>query len=175
MTPRENALATALGKCRLPPASFAKRFGLDIAAQARADNGVGRITDRQSARLDIQCYIFRRQMPPELVPAVPPPGYSTPKMRAAQQKALQAEERVTKRIDESDAEERAEIGCRKSEEAVSPLPTETLEVRSVAPPASSPGAISSDSVHIAQDDRLADADGAAEPDDLFGHVPYERA
>lgn len=96
MTTLEHARALALGGCTFAPASFSKRFARDLSAQAR---GAGMITEKQAARLAVQCFIFRRQMPaaaarlrargelpaipPDFVPAQPPPGYATPKQRRA--------------------------------------------------------------------------------------------
>lgn len=94
MTPLEKARALALGWCSFPPATFSKRFARTMAAQAR---GEALITEAQAVRLEVQCYIYRRQVPamarelvvsgqlqeipPGIVPDTPPPGYATPKQR----------------------------------------------------------------------------------------------
>lgn len=56
-----------------------KRFAADISWQARER---GEITEKQAARLEIQAWIFRRQIPKELLPDNAPEGYLTPKQRA---------------------------------------------------------------------------------------------
>lgn len=83
MTPEEEARAVGLKGCRLPPASFAKRFAGDLHRQATTSR---KITEKQAGQLAIQAYRFRRQMPAGTVPEVPPPGYSTPKQRAAEER-----------------------------------------------------------------------------------------
>ena len=81
MTDTERARALALGCCSFPPASFSKRFARTIAAQAAAESAT--ITEKQARRLDVQCYIYRRQLPVGIAPSQPPEGYMTPAQRAA--------------------------------------------------------------------------------------------
>jgi hypothetical protein len=80
MSDRERELAIALGKCRFPGACFSKRFAATMKARAEQ---VGTLTERQATRLEVQAYIYRRQIPAHLIPASPPPGYQTPKQRNA--------------------------------------------------------------------------------------------
>lgn len=75
----EHDRALALVKCTLPPASMTKRFAQTVRAQMMAVPPV--ITEKQAAYLAVCCYRFRRQMPQELVPESPPPGYETPKSK----------------------------------------------------------------------------------------------
>lgn len=91
MTALERARALALGGCSFPCASFSKRFARAL--------GSGRISEREAARLAVQCYIYRRQVPSaavgcevrgeiaaiprDLVPLTPPEGYMTPREREA--------------------------------------------------------------------------------------------
>ena len=80
MTELEMRQVLALVQCRLPPASMTKRFSGNLAYQAQHTKG---ITERQAAYLLVSCYRFRRQMPKDLVPEEPPPGYETPKQYEA--------------------------------------------------------------------------------------------
>lgn len=71
--------AVKSGKIRTPAVFRPMTAEEKVADQA---NTRGEITERQAARLLIQAYIYRRQMPAHLVPSAPPPGYVTPKQRA---------------------------------------------------------------------------------------------
>lgn len=82
MTPGERATVCALARCTFPTGSFSKRFARDLRGQAGGESDPGTITDKQAERLAVQAYIYRRQMPPHLVPSSPPPGYQTPRQRA---------------------------------------------------------------------------------------------
>ena len=68
-TPLEQERAETLVGCRLPPASFTKRFARTIAEVAGGDLG---ITEPQAIRLEALCWTFRRQLPTRLVPASKP-------------------------------------------------------------------------------------------------------
>lgn len=78
-TDLELARARALVQCTLPPYSMTKRFARDLKDQV---TNRGEITEKQAAYLAVCCYRFRRQLPSELVPSEPPPGYSTPAQNA---------------------------------------------------------------------------------------------
>lgn len=69
-TDKERELALALGRCSLPLATAAKRFCLDIAAQA-AKPGAG-ITDKQAEYMTQMAWKFRRQLHPKIRPSVQP-------------------------------------------------------------------------------------------------------
>jgi hypothetical protein len=61
MSPRQIAIATALGRCSFPPATAAKRFARDTAAlAASAPHHV--LTPRQVAYLLRLAHRFRRQL-----------------------------------------------------------------------------------------------------------------
>lgn len=79
MTTEEKERARAFAACRFPAGSFVKRFAREIGALAK---GSGNISERQAARLLIEAYRYRRQMPEALVPAEPPAGYETTKQRS---------------------------------------------------------------------------------------------
>lgn len=81
MTDEDRELITALAKCRFPGACFSSRFATTLKARMECS---GTISDRQAERLRVQAYIYRRQMPPHLVPNDPPAGYQTPAQRAAE-------------------------------------------------------------------------------------------
>lgn len=85
-TDLEMVRARALAQCTLPPCSMTKRFARELKDQV-TNQGV--ITERQASYLAVCCYRFRRQLPSELVPDSPPPGYQTPsfKSRQAEEKA----------------------------------------------------------------------------------------
>jgi hypothetical protein len=70
--------AMALAKCRLPAGTMTKRFARDLKYQIEKDCI---ITEKQASFLASCCYRFRRQMPPKLVPEIPPDGYETPKQK----------------------------------------------------------------------------------------------
>jgi len=71
----EQKRAEQLWRCTLPPASMTKRFANQVRDQVRHRK---EITEKQAAFLAVCCYRFRRQLPKELVPESPPPGYHTP-------------------------------------------------------------------------------------------------
>jgi hypothetical protein len=77
MFPAEVARAAHLGTCRLPGASWVKRFARQMRARVLGP-GPWMITERESARLLVECYRYRRQftgLEGKLVPAVAPAGY----------------------------------------------------------------------------------------------------
>lgn len=78
MEPKEFNLALALGRCRFPTGCFSKRFARDIAAQAIR---TGEITEKQAGLLLVQVWIYRRQIPLNLLPESAPAGYQTPTER----------------------------------------------------------------------------------------------
>lgn len=55
-----------------------KRFARELKEQIANRK---EISEKQAAYLLVCCYRYRRQMPPQLVPDAPPPGYETPNMR----------------------------------------------------------------------------------------------
>lgn len=70
MTPEEQQAALALAEVRFPPATFAKRFAVNMADIART-RWVHGITDKQRQALWQVVYTYRRQLPQDVVALSP--------------------------------------------------------------------------------------------------------
>lgn len=65
MTPDEAAMATALGMCRVLPATFERRFIARVAAAAR--DPLPEISDREALTVRRLVHRYRRQIRPDVV------------------------------------------------------------------------------------------------------------
>lgn len=84
MTDFQRIQAQLLARCRLPPASWSKRFAREIGALAQTPDAA--LSPREAAALERLCWTFRRQLPEQYVPArKPPPAESVPPVEAARQ------------------------------------------------------------------------------------------
>lgn len=75
MTEVERAQCLALGQCTLPSGTMTQRFARQLCEEAHGERR--RISEKQAAYLLVCCYRYRRQMPRDLAPKEPPPGYET--------------------------------------------------------------------------------------------------
>lgn len=103
MTFLERVRALQLAGCRLPPASWSKRFAQDMAARAGMDEPA--ITEREALALERLCWTFRRLLAARglkrLVPSqkpqpAPPRARPAPRPRPLHWKARQLKEKYDK-------------------------------------------------------------------------------